>query len=218
VESGTVETGTTAINGSNGGGGSAPGERIEVLNPANGGPVGSIQVDTAETIAATVARVRANQAAWEAIGIEGRYHWIGKLRDWILDNVEEISDTVQAETGKVRGDIAAELFYVTDLINFYGANAAKFIGDEDVRPHSPLMASKKLMIRYRPHPVVGVISPWNFPIAMGLGDSIPALQAGAAVVAKPSEFTPLSLIQVIDAWKRPMSSIACSAPARPAAR
>jgi acyl-CoA reductase-like NAD-dependent aldehyde dehydrogenase len=202
VKSGTVETSTTAVNGSNGGGSAPAAERIDVLNPANGETVGSIQVDTPETIAATVARVRDNQAEWEAMGIEGRYHWLGKLRDWILDNVEEISDTVQAETGKVRGDIAAELFYVTDLINFYGSNAAKFISDEAVRPHSPLIASKKLMIRYRPHPVVGVISPWNFPLAMGLGDSIPALQAGAAVVVKPSEFTPLSLIQVIDAWKK----------------
>jgi betaine-aldehyde dehydrogenase len=201
VESGTVETSTTTINGSNGGSSSSPAEQIDVLNPANGGTVGSIQVDTAETIAATVARVRANQAEWEAIGIEGRYHWIGKLRDWILDNVEEISDTVQSETGKVRGDISSELFYVTELINFYGTNAAKFIGDEAVRPHSPLLASKKLMIQYRPHPVVGVISPWNFPLAMGLGDSIPALQAGAAAVVKPSEFTPLSMIEVIGAWK-----------------
>jgi betaine-aldehyde dehydrogenase len=49
--------------------------------------------------------------------------------------------------------------------------------------------------------VVGVISPWNFPLAMGLGDSVPALQAGAAVVVKPSEFTPLSLVQIIEAWK-----------------
>ena len=46
-----------------------------------------------------------------------------------------------------------------------------------------------------------MISPWNFPLSMALGDSIPALQAGAAVVVKPSEFTPLSLIEVIDAWK-----------------
>ena len=46
-----------------------------------------------------------------------------------------------------------------------------------------------------------MISPWNFPLAMALGDSIPALQAGAAVVVKPSEFTPLSLIEVIKAWK-----------------
>jgi acyl-CoA reductase-like NAD-dependent aldehyde dehydrogenase len=201
VESGTVETSTTTINGSNGGSSSPPAEQIDVLNPANGGTVGSIQVDTAEAIAATVARVRANQAEWEAIGIEGRYHWLGRLRDWILDHVEEISDTVQSETGKVRGDISSELFYVTELINFYGTNAAKFIGDEAVRPHSPLLASKKLMIQYRPHPVVGVISPWNFPLAMGLGDSIPALQAGAAAVVKPSEFTPLSMMEVIGAWK-----------------
>src|SRR5262249_31992684 len=173
-----------------------------VLDPATGAAVDSIEVATPEAIAATVTRVRGNQAEWEAIGNQGRYRWLGKLRDWILDHVEEISDTVPSETGQVRGGIAAELFYVTDLINFYGANAEKFIGDEAVRPHSPLVASKKLVIQYRPHPVVGVISPWNFPLAMGLGDSIPALQAGAAVVVKPSEFTPLSLIQVIDAWKQ----------------
>jgi acyl-CoA reductase-like NAD-dependent aldehyde dehydrogenase len=63
------------------------------------------------------------------------------------------------------------------------------------------MASKKLVVAHRPYPVVGIISPWNFPLALALGDAIPALQAGAAVVVKPSEFTPLGLIEVIDAWK-----------------
>ena len=149
-----------------------------------------------------MARVRANQAEWEAIGIEGRYHWLGQLRDWILDNTERITDTMQAETGKVRADVSLDLGYVADLINFYGTKAASYIGDETVRPHSPLLAAKKLTIQYRPFPVVGVISPWNFPLAMALGDSIPALQAGAAVVVKPSEFTPLSLIEIIEAWKQ----------------
>ncbi|HKT82366.1 MAG TPA: aldehyde dehydrogenase family protein [Solirubrobacterales bacterium] len=201
MESGTVETSTTAINGSNGVASEPAVERIEVLNPANGEIVDSVEVASPETIAATVARVRANQAEWEAIGFEGRYHWLGKLRDWMLDNREQIADTLQAETGKVRGDVFLDLGYVADLINFYGTNAAKFLADESVRPHSPLVAAKKLVVRYRPHPVVGVISPWNFPLAMGLGDSIPALQAGAAVVIKPSEFTPLSLSEVIGAWK-----------------
>ncbi len=109
---------------------------------------------------------------------------------------------MQAETGKVRGDTTAETIYLTDLINFYGTKAAKFIGDETVRPHSPLAATKKLMVQYRPYPVVGVISPWNFPLALALGDAIPALQAGAAVVVKPSEFTPLGLAEIVEAWKR----------------
>jgi acyl-CoA reductase-like NAD-dependent aldehyde dehydrogenase len=201
VESGTAETSTEtndAVNST-----SAPvAATIEVLNPATGAVIDSVATDTPKSIAATVARVRANQAEWEAIGIEGRYHWLGRLRDWILDNTERISDTMQAETGKVRADVSLDLGYVADLINFYGSKAADYIGDESVRPSSPLLAAKKLVIQYRPFPVVGVISPWNFPLAMALGDSIPALQAGAAVVVKPSEFTPLSLLEVIRAWKQ----------------
>ena len=106
MESGTVETEQHRQR--NGASGSAP-ERIEVHNPATGGLVGTIDVASAEDVAETVARVRGNQPAWEALGNEGRYLWLGKLRDWILDNLEEISDSIQAETGKVRGDISSEL-------------------------------------------------------------------------------------------------------------
>ena len=143
MESGTVETSTgtsSAANGASGGGA----ERIEVHNPATGSLVGDDRGRLAREVAETVARVRANQPEWEALGIEGRYRWLGKLRDWMLDNNDRISDTMQAETGKVRGDVSSELFYVADLINFYGAKATKFIGEETVRPHSPLFASKKL--------------------------------------------------------------------------
>jgi betaine-aldehyde dehydrogenase len=145
--------------------------------------------------------VRANQAEWEALGIEGRYRWLGRLRDWLLDNTDRVLDTMQAETGKVRPDASNEPAYLADLINFYGSKAAKFIGEESIRPHTPLLAAKKLRIQYRPHPVVGIISPWNFPLILALGDAIPALQAGAAVVIKPSEFTPLGLAEVVQAWK-----------------
>jgi acyl-CoA reductase-like NAD-dependent aldehyde dehydrogenase len=199
VESGTAEKSSGAVNGTSANGGGA--EQIDVLNPATGAKVGSIAVDSSASIAETVARVRANQPEWEALGIEGRYRWLGRLRDWILDNSERIADTMQAETGKVRGDASNEPPYLADLINFYGTRAAKFIGEDAVRPHTPLLASKRLHLRYRPHPVVGVISPWNFPLAMAVGDSLPALQAGAAVIVKPSEFTPLGLIEIIKAWK-----------------
>ena len=57
---------------------------------------------------------------------------------------------MQGETGKVRGDTTNEPVYLADLINFYGTKAAEFIGDETVRPHSPLLAAKKLRVQYRP--------------------------------------------------------------------
>ncbi len=199
MESGTAQASTEAINGASANG--AAGERIEVLSPATGGVVGSVAVDSPQRVAETVARVRANQPEWEAMGIEGRYHWLGKLRDWLLDNQDRVADTMQAETGKVRAEATTEAVYLTDLINFYGTKAAKFIGDENVRPHSPLLAAKKLTVQYRPYPVAGIISPWNFPLTLALGDAIPALQAGAAVVVKPSEFTPLGLAEVVKAWK-----------------
>jgi acyl-CoA reductase-like NAD-dependent aldehyde dehydrogenase len=200
VESGTAETRTETGEGANGAG-AAGAEKLDVLNPATGETIATLPVDSPQAVAETVARVRANQPEWEAMGIEGRYHWLGKLRDWILDNQDRILDTMQLETGKVRADAANEPAYLADLINFYGAKAAQFIGEQSVRPHSALLAAKKLRIQYRPHPVVGIISPWNFPLILALGDAIPAMQAGAAVVIKPSEFTPLGLAEVVRAWK-----------------
>ena len=133
MESGTAET-STETNGAVNGATAPVAETIDVLNPATGAVVDSIAIDTPEAIAATVARVRANQAEWEAIGIEGRYHWLGQLRDWILDNTERIGDTMQAETGKVRADVSLDLVYVADLINFYGSKAAELHRRRDGPP------------------------------------------------------------------------------------
>jgi acyl-CoA reductase-like NAD-dependent aldehyde dehydrogenase len=195
VESGTAARSTETNRAS------AVAESIEVHNPATGEVIANVPVDSPEAVTATVKRVRANQPEWEAMGIEARYHWLGKLRDWLLDNQERVLDTMQRETGKVRADAENETTYLGDLINFYGTRAAKYIGEESVRPHTPLLASKKLRIQYRPHPVVGIISPWNFPLILSLGDAVPALQAGCAVVIKPSEFTPLGIAEVVEAWK-----------------
>src|ERR1051326_3740931 len=93
---------------------------FDVLNPADGSVVETLAADGPAEVAAKVARVRAAQAEWEAIGNKGRYRWLGQLRDGILDHTEEINDTMQAETGKVRADAAGEAVYLTDTINFYG--------------------------------------------------------------------------------------------------
>jgi acyl-CoA reductase-like NAD-dependent aldehyde dehydrogenase len=200
MESGAIGTGSEVVGIANG---SNPGvDELDVLNPATGEVVATVNVDSPQAVADTVTRVRANQADWEAMGIEGRYRWLGQLRDWLLDNRERVLDTMQRETGKVRADASNEPAYLADLINFYGTKAGKFIGEESVKPHSALLAAKKLRVQYRPHPVVGIISPWNFPLILALGDAIPALQAGAVVVIKPSEFTPLGLAEVVQAWKQ----------------
>jgi acyl-CoA reductase-like NAD-dependent aldehyde dehydrogenase len=194
-----TRTETSAASGGNGAVGS---DRIAVVNPADGSQITEIPVDGPERVHEVAARVRAAQPAWEALGNKGRARWLGRLRDWLLDNQDRIAETMQRETGKVWAEASAEVPYVADLTNFYGKKAEKFIGEQKVAAHSPLMKTKKLRVQYRPHPLVGVISPWNFPLILSLGDAIPALQAGAAVVIKPSEVTPLALGEIVEAWKR----------------
>jgi acyl-CoA reductase-like NAD-dependent aldehyde dehydrogenase len=175
---------------------------FEVTNPADGSVIANLPIDGPAEVAAIVARVRANQPAWEELGIKGRARWLGELRDWLLDNQDRVAETMQRETGKVWAEASGETPYVCDLINFYSGKARKYIGDERVPAHSPLMKVKKLRVTYRPYPVVGVISPWNFPLILSLGDAVPALIAGCALVIKPSEVTPLAVGEVVEAWKR----------------
>jgi acyl-CoA reductase-like NAD-dependent aldehyde dehydrogenase len=177
-------------------------ESFDVTNPADGSVIANVALDDAAEVAATVARVRANQPAWEELGIKGRARWMGQLRDWLLDNQDRVAETMQRETGKVWAEASSETPYVCDLINFYSKKARKYIGDERVPAHSPLLKVKRLKVTYRPYPVVGVISPWNFPLILSLGDAVPALIAGCAVVIKPSEVTPLGLGEIVEAWKR----------------
>ena len=75
-----------------------------------------------------------------------------------------------------------------------------------VTPHVPLLRRRRAKIVYRPYPVAGVISPWNFPLILSLGDGIPALVAGCALVIKPSEFTPLTLMELVRAWKEDLGA------------
>jgi acyl-CoA reductase-like NAD-dependent aldehyde dehydrogenase len=180
----------------------APGRQsFEVVNPADHAVIATVPLDGPERVREVAARVRVRQPQWEGLGIEGRRQWLERLRDWLLDHQDEIAELMQSETGKVRADAAAETPYLADLINFYGANAKKFIGEQRVSAHSVPLKLKRLRVQFRPYPLVGVISPWNFPILIALGDALPALQAGCAVVIKPSEVTPLTVRRIVEAWK-----------------
>ncbi|MGF6887821.1 acyl-CoA reductase-like NAD-dependent aldehyde dehydrogenase [Nocardia sp. GAS34] len=177
-----------------------PAPEIAVHNPATGEVVGSVGVDSAHTVADAVRELRRHQPAWEAIGARGRKEWLLKLQDWILDNTDRLADVLQSETSKPRADALIDPSYAADLLGYYARRAEKFLADDHPSPHSPLARVKRLTTVYRPYPVVGVITPWNFPLAMPAMDVIPALAAGAAVLLKPSEVTPLSAVELARGW------------------
>ena len=173
---------------------------IEVRNPADGFIVGSIPVDTPETVAAKAAELRLFQPEWEAMGAKGRKPWLLKFQEWILDNAEHIADVVQSETGKPRAEASTEAPASADSLNYWARNAEKFLAEKHSMPHTPLLLVKRLTTIRRPYPLVGMIAPWNFPFAMAGLDVPPALAAGAAVLLKPSEVTPLSGVEFVRGW------------------
>lgn len=173
---------------------------IIVRNPADGREVGSVPVDSPETVAAKARELRLFQPAWEALGARGRRAWLHAFQGWILDNAEHIMDTVQSETGKSRADTSFEPIAVSGLIDYWAGHAEKFLSDEHPRSWHPIAMGKRLTTVHRPYPVVGVITPWNFPFLMPGLDLVAALSAGAAVLLKPSEVTPLSAAAFVRGW------------------
>ncbi|MBI4524891.1 MAG: aldehyde dehydrogenase family protein [Deltaproteobacteria bacterium] len=169
------------------------GPMIEIRNPATSEKITELKVSTNDEVARAVNRSREAQGRWQEYGFHDRAAFLYRFRDLLLDNREKMTDIVTAETGKPRAEFyGAELFYICDAIGFWAKYAPRFIKPKKIRPH--LLKTKKVYSIYQPFGVVGIISPWNFPLALTLGDAIPALMAGNGVVIKPSELTPMSAL------------------------
>jgi acyl-CoA reductase-like NAD-dependent aldehyde dehydrogenase len=174
---------------------------VEVRNPANDTVVGTVPDMSAGDVAELAARLRAAQPAWEALGPEGRKKHLLAWLDWLVDNKERILGLVHREAGKSWGDAQIELLVAVEVINYYAKNAARFLADERPSPHNVSAITKKLRLIRRPHQLVGVITPWNYPLAMPMMDVPGALMAGAAVLTKPSEVTPLAWAEAVRGWE-----------------
>src|SRR4051812_3085689 len=168
---------------------------IAVENPATGETIREVPVT--DDVAAMVARARAAQSAWEALGFEGRGRILRRARQWLIDHADEVVATIVAETGKAEEDARlVELAYGANAFGFWAGKAPKYLADEKVHTGNPFVLGRKLVVRYRPVGVVGVIGPWNYPLVNSVGDAIPAMAAGNAVVVKPSEVTPLTSLLI----------------------
>jgi acyl-CoA reductase-like NAD-dependent aldehyde dehydrogenase len=144
-------------------------------------------------VAALVARARAAQPAWEALGFDGRGEILRRAQKWVVENSDRIARTIVSETGKTYDDaLIAEIGYVASAFGFWAKHAPRFLADEKVRASSPFLVGRRLVVRYRPLGVIGVIGPWNYPLTNSFGDCIPALAAGNTAVLKPSQSTPLT--------------------------
>jgi acyl-CoA reductase-like NAD-dependent aldehyde dehydrogenase len=167
---------------------------IGVENPATGELITTVPLLGPDEVREMAARSRAAQPGWEAMGFDGRGHVLRRAQKWMVDNEQRVIDVVSSETGKTYEDAQiADYGYTVAALGFWAKQAPRYLADEHVPSwNNPTVAGKRLVIRYAPVGLVGVIGPWNYPITNSFGDCIPALAAGNSVILKPSEVTPLS--------------------------
>lgn len=191
---------TTGIAENASGNGLTPAPAIEVICPADGRVVGRVSDLGPAGVAAAAAQLRAAQPEWEALGPDGRAKHLLRFLDWILDNEATLVGIMQEETGKSWGDASLEVAMAVDLINYYAGNGAKFLADRKVSTFGLGNKAKKLRVFARPYQLVGMLTPWNGPLGGPMLDGVAALMAGAAVLFKPSEFTPLTWAEACRGW------------------
>ena len=168
---------------------------IQVRNPATLELIQELTIATPVEVGAAVARARQAQSSWQKTSFAERARLLYRLRDLLLDDGERLADILTSETGRPRDEVYGnEIFYLCNAMGAWAKNSERYLRRQNISPSFPLVKAKKVYSTYAPLGVIGIISPWNFPLTLTLGEALPALMAGNAVVIKPSELTPLSAL------------------------
>src|SRR5437763_1896489 len=165
---------------------------LVVHEPGSGKLLGEVRVSTPADVRYIVQQARAAQSEWARKPFAARRAVLMRFKELLLERAEAFCDHLTRENGKTRNEsLFMEVLPVADAVHWYATHAEKALADERIPLH--LFPHKKSYLRFYPRGVIGIISPWNYPFSIPLGDALAALMAGNAVVVKPSEFTPIIL-------------------------
>lgn len=162
-------------------------ETISVIDPLSGKKLHEIDSHSAADVALIFDRSRKAQPNWAATDVRTRSKIAYKILDTLIENQEAVMDLLQTETGKSRAHAFEEVTGSLAAIGYYAKASKKLMRRTRIRSGAPIMLSAYL--EPAPVGVVGVITPWNYPLALTMMDVIPALMAGNAVVQKADNQT-----------------------------
>ncbi len=150
--------------------------------------LGQFSQANAEQTHTAIAAARQAQPQWAAIGLEARYTTLLNIGTELIARAEELGRILSSEEGKPLAEGKGEIYRAGQFFHYYAAEVHRQIGDitDSVRPGIEVLAQRE------PVGVVGVISPWNFPLATAVWKIAPALAFGNSVVWKPANLVPAS--------------------------
>ena len=178
-------------------------KEIISCNPATGQELGRVPINSSDDIANALNLARSAQKQWATLSFKDRGLIVMKARQLILAELESIAQLISQESGKpVIEAVSMELSPTLDLMQFFARRTRKLLKPEKLDIGLYRLLGRSSRIVYKPLGVVGIISPWNFPWAIPLGEVVMALMAGNSVILKPSELTPLVGLKIEEVFNR----------------
>ncbi len=170
--------------------------QIQVISPLTGLLLHEVPSYSANDVAEAFAKARKAQTAWQELGPSGRAKVAKRLADLLAQRQGIVMDLLQSETGKARAHAFEEIAGALGSISYYARVTPKLLKRKRLASSVPLMLTTYL--EPAPLGVVGVITPWNYPLALTMMDVIPALMAGNAVVQKADNQTAMTVAMARD--------------------
>ncbi|GAA1620090.1 succinic semialdehyde dehydrogenase [Brevibacterium sanguinis] len=172
----------------------------DVTNAMTGEVLGTVPHATPADVVAAAARARSVQKEWAARPIRERAEVLMRFHDLVLRHQDEVLDLIQLENGKARRHAFEEIMDVALNARYYAHTAERYLRPK--RRQGAQLALTKVWELHHPKGVVGIISPWNYPLTLGISDALPAIIAGNAVVTKPDAQTPFAALWAVEMLER----------------
>ncbi len=151
--------------------------------PMTGAPLAHLPLATARDVGVAVDTARAAQQRWAATPVEERAAVLLRVHDLVLDRQSELLDLVQLESGKARSHAYEEVADCAIVARHYARRGPALL--RETKHVGVLPVLSRAVEHHRPKGVVGIVSPWNYPLSLAVTDAIPAFLAGNAVVLRP---------------------------------
>ncbi|WP_420847816.1 succinylglutamate-semialdehyde dehydrogenase [Novosphingobium kaempferiae] len=168
---------------------------LRSFDPADGSLVWEGEVADSEAVSAALLRARKAFPAWAALGTERHLEVVERYRDALEARKERIAEVIARETGKPLWETRTEVASMIGKVGISITAQAERAGEK--RNQMPF---GQAVLRHRPHGVMAVLGPFNFPGHLPNGHIVPALLAGNTVVFKPSEMTPATGAIMAECW------------------
>lgn len=172
------------------------------INPATEQEIGKTPKTKIEDIKDIVKKSKEAEKNWGNFSFSERGKYLLKAREYILDNMDEIAETITKDNGKPLVEaLTADIFGVCDLIYYFAKKSRRILGKKHICLGIWNLFLRSSYIIRKPFGVTFVISPWNFPFAIPMGEIVMALAAGNTVIHKPSSATMLVGMKIDEVFK-----------------